>query len=162
MSEERIRRVTLDRFRNYQFIAEFDDVPGASPMVLDEARPLGDGNGPDPASLLGAAIGNCLASSLVFCLEKARVHVGDLAVHVSTTIDRNHRGRLRITGIDVDLRPEVPASEQARFERCEHLFEDFCIVTASVRDGIRINVAVNPGAHQDAANPDRHDSATPA
>ena len=53
---------------------------------------------------------------------------------------RNEAGRLRIEGIDVDLTPCFPANDAGRFERCKTLYEDFCIVTESVRRGISVNV----------------------
>jgi len=36
----------------------------------------------------------------------------------------------------------VDAADAGRLERCERLFEDFCIVTASIRQGIPVKVRV--------------------
>jgi hypothetical protein len=49
-------------------------VIGAPPLRIDEPPPLGEERGPDAAALLGAAVGDCVAASLVFCLRKARVN----------------------------------------------------------------------------------------
>jgi organic hydroperoxide reductase OsmC/OhrA len=55
---------------------------------------------------------------------------------------RNERGRLRIGGLRVRLAPEVTAEQRERMGRCLDLFQDFCLVTESVRDGIAVDVEV--------------------
>jgi hypothetical protein len=42
MSEERVHHVTVSLVRDYEFLANFDDVAAAPPMRLDEPPPLGD------------------------------------------------------------------------------------------------------------------------
>ena len=98
--------------------------------------------------MLAAAIGNCLAASFAFCLRKARVEPVDLTAAVVARVARNEQGRFRISGIKVELAPEVLESDRPRLERCERLFEDFCIVTESVRRGIPVDVKiVQPAVH---------------
>jgi organic hydroperoxide reductase OsmC/OhrA len=136
--------VTLSRQSGYAFAAQYD---GAwPPLTLDEPSPLGEGQGPNATRVLGAAIGHCLASSLLFCLGKARVPVLDLSVAVDGTIARNDEGRLRVTELRVTINPTVPGDQRDRMQRCLDLFEDFCTVSASVRTGIPIHVAVTPSA----------------
>lgn len=125
----------------YAFTVDFAEGEGP-PLVVDELPPLGEANGPNPARLLAAAVGSCLSASLLFCLRKSRVEVSQLRTTVSGTIVRNERGRLRIGGIRVRLAPEVSAEQRARMGRCLDLFQDFCIVTESVREGIAVDVAV--------------------
>jgi organic hydroperoxide reductase OsmC/OhrA len=146
MADERTHHVTLSRARDFEFIAEFSDAGKPVSMLLDEPPPLGGGHGPNAAELLGASVGNCLAASLTFCLKKIRVNPEGLTAEVTTHVGRNADGKLRITGIDVELSPEVAASDAARLDRCEQLFEDFCLVTQSVRCGIPVNVTVNEAA----------------
>ncbi len=124
----------------YRFTATFPDVAGAQPITLDEAAPLGTGAGPTPAGLLAAAIGGCLSASLTLCLNKAHLDPDAVNAHVTAHIARNAGGRLRIEGIDVDLTPCFAGAGEERFERCKALYEDFCIVTESVRRGIPVNV----------------------
>jgi uncharacterized OsmC-like protein len=134
--------VTLSRQNGYTFGARYDG--DWSALTLDEAPPLGEGQGPNASRILGAAVGHCLASSLLFCLGKARVPVGDLSVRVDGTTARNDEGRLRITELRVTITPTVAPGDQDRMQRCLGLFEDFCTVSASVRRGIPIHVNVTP------------------
>lgn len=125
----------------YAFKVEFADGEGP-PLVVDELPPLGEANGPNPARLLAAAIGSCLSSSLLFCLRKSRIEVTQLHTTVEGTIVRNERGRLRIKSLRVRLAPELAAEQRERMGRCLDLFQDFCLVTESVREGIAVDVAV--------------------
>ena len=142
MSEAREYHVDLRFARGYEFVATFRDGEGVPPIVFDEPPPLGEGAGPNAAAVLAAAIGNCLAASFAFCLRKARVEPVDLTAAVVARVARNEHGRFRISGIDVELAPEILESDRPRLDRCERLFEDFCIVTESVRRGIPVSVKI--------------------
>ena len=143
MTDERSYHTRLRLARDYQFVAEFPDLSATpAPLVLDEPAPLGSGRGPNAAAVLGAAIGDCLAASLAFCLHKSRVNLDHLEADVVTHVGRNERGKLRIVGVDVELTPDINDADAGRLERCERLFEEFCIVTESVRHGIPVNVTV--------------------
>jgi organic hydroperoxide reductase OsmC/OhrA len=126
---------------NYAFTVAFNDAD-VPPIIVDERPPLGEGNGPNPARLLAAAVGSCLSASLLFCLRKAHIEPDELRTTVEGTIVRNERGRLRIGGLRVRLAPEVTAEQRERMGRCLDLFQDFCLVTESVRDGIAVDVEV--------------------
>ena len=117
-------------------------------QTVDEPMPIGRGAGPNAARLLAAAVGNCLAASLLFCLEKARVPIDHLEAHVEGTFERDDRNRLRIAGLSVTLMPDLGVEEgpTPRFDRCLDIFEDFCVVTQSVRAGIDVEVRVERGA----------------
>jgi uncharacterized OsmC-like protein len=142
MAEERTHHAIVRLAHDYQFVAEFPDVPGAAPVLFDEPAPLGGDTAPNAAAVLGAAIGNCLAASLTFCLRRARMDVADMTAQVVTHVTKNERGRYRVTGIDVELTPTLGGATVPQFERCGALFEDFCIVTASVQHGIPVHVSL--------------------
>jgi uncharacterized OsmC-like protein len=151
MSEERTHHVTVRLARGYEFIADFEDIPGAPAMRFDEPEPLGSNGAPSAAAVLGAAVGNCLAASLAFCLRRARMDVQGLTAHVTTHVVRNERGRFRINGIDVELAPVVGAGASGRLDRCGELFEDFCTVTASVQHGIPVHVSLKAAENKNVA-----------
>src|SRR5690606_17686636 len=135
--------VTLDRDEAYRFTADFHQ-EGLPALVMDESPPLGEGAGPGAARVLAAAVGHCLSSSALYCLDRARVDVRGMRTTVRATLVRNARDRLRVGGLSVRLEPRVAAEDRERLHRCLELFEDFCVVTASVRRGIDVQVAVEP------------------
>lgn len=136
-------RTTITREDGFRFRVRFD-LDGAPDLLTDETPPLGKGTGPNPSRLLAAAIGNCLAASLLYCLERARVPVHGLEAVVGMTVGRSPEGRLRVTGVDVRLEPGVDAAHAARVPRCLDVFQSFCTVTESIRHGIDVKVAVQP------------------
>jgi organic hydroperoxide reductase OsmC/OhrA len=125
----------------YAFTVDFSGQDFA-PLTVDEPPPLGQARGPNPARLLAAAVGSCLSASLLFCLRKSHVDVAGLRTTVDVSLVRNERGRLRIGGIRVRLAPELAPEQRERIGRCLALFQDFCIVTESVREGIAVDVDV--------------------
>ncbi len=132
--------VHVELEEGYRFRVDFG--AGRGVLWMDEPTPLGDGSGPNAAAVLGAAVANCLSASLLFCLRKARVEVRSLGADVEVTSSRNERGRLRVSGVRVQLHPELVPGNEGRVERCLQLFEDFCVVTEAVRDGIEVDVTV--------------------
>ena len=140
---EKPSHTTLTREEGYRFRVRFDQA-GMSELVTDEPPPLGTGQGPDPSRLLAAAIGSCLAASLLFCLGRAHLAVRGLEAAVEMTIGRNDQGRLRVQGVSVRLTPTVTPEVKARMGRCIEMFESFCTVRESVRRGIDVRVSVEP------------------
>lgn len=133
--------IRLRRLDGFRFETDFG-VEGAPALVVDEPPPLGAGTGPNPARLLAAAVGDCLSASLLFCLGKARVEVAGVETTVTGSYTRNERKRLRIAGLDVAIRIDTPGTEPSKLGPCLAAFEDFCVVTASVRQGIPVGVRV--------------------
>ena len=134
--------VELEQQDGFEFLVHFnlDDVPD---LLVDEPEPLGHGRGPNPSRLLAASLANCLSASLLFCLQKSRVEGAKVRTTVSGQHVRNESKRLRIGDLDVKIHVQgVAAEDEARLERCLGLFEDFCVVTASVKEGIAVNVEV--------------------
>ena len=143
MADERApTRVRLELEEGYRFSVDLGEA--FEPIHMDEPPPIGDGSGPSPSAVLGAAVGNCLSASLLYCLRRAHLDVEGLVADVQVTPARDERGRLRIGSIAVHLQPALPAGSDGRMARCLELFEDFCVVTASVRSGIDVDVAVDP------------------
>jgi organic hydroperoxide reductase OsmC/OhrA len=138
------RSVSMVLERDYRFLVDFNE-DGVLPLLVDEPEPLGDGAGPGATRLLAAAVGNCLSASLLYCLRRARVDVEGMRTSVSASIERNENGRLRIHDMKVKIEPTVPEDQQSRMRRCLDLFEDFCVVTQSVREGLDVAVDVEVG-----------------
>jgi organic hydroperoxide reductase OsmC/OhrA len=140
--DEKEFTVTLTLGEGYQFDAAFDGEKMAN-LLFDEPPPLGEDEGPNAARVLGSAIGNCLSASLLHCLRRARVEVEGMRTEIRGRVARNERGRFRIAGIEARLMATIPPEDQARVDRCIQAFEDYCIVSGSVRQGIHIDVEVD-------------------
>lgn len=142
-------RVELRQQEDYRFTVRFDQA-GVPALTTDEPPPLGRDAGPNPPRLLGVAVANCLAASLLFALRKYGNEPGPLRAVASVSVKRNDQGRLRIPGIDVRLHLGVPWAALKHANRAIAQFEDFCVVTQSVRGGIPISVQVIDSLEQPA------------
>jgi organic hydroperoxide reductase OsmC/OhrA len=122
----------------YKFEIDFSEF---GKIESDETPPLGEGHGPNPSRLLAAAVGNCLAASLLFAIRKFHEEPGKLTVNVKATIGRE--GNFwRVTHIAATLQLGNSAEAIPHLQRALAQFEDFCIVTQSVRHGIAVEVTV--------------------
>jgi organic hydroperoxide reductase OsmC/OhrA len=142
MSESLAFDVELEQLSGYEFKVKFDNAVFAE-LLLDEPAPLGGDKGPNASRLIGAAVANCLSASLVFCLAaKFKQPLGPLKTKAHGTLVRNDKGRLRIGRIDVTIQMAEAGADVQHLERCLAQFEDFCVVTESVRRGIAVGVKV--------------------
>jgi len=142
MNESPSFTITVEQEQGYDFRVKFD-WPDNPDLLLDEPEPLGQRHGPNAARLVAAAVGNCLAASLVFCLRsKFKQNPGPLRASVTGQLARNDRGRYRIGGLSVRIELAEDASALQHLERCMAQFEDFCVVTESIRHGIPVDVEV--------------------
>jgi len=140
------KTVELTQLAKYRFEAHYPDPPGG-PLVLDEPSPTGGGAGLNPVQTLATAIGHCMSSTLVSTLERAHVEVAPIRTVVELEVGRNDRERLRVRRISVQiLTAPLHAEDQGRIDRCVSIFEDFCTVTGSVREGIAVESRVAPSA----------------
>ena len=144
MSEEKVFSVSMKREEGFVFKVDFG-IPDTINLIMDEPDPVGKNKGPNASKVLAAAMGNCLSASLMFCLQRARAEVGDIETNVEGLLMRNENGRWRISEVNVEISPEIDLDKfQSQYDRCMDLFEDFCIVSQSVEQGIPINVNVKP------------------
>lgn len=150
--EEQGFRVEMALSGGYEIEVDFG-VPGLDTFTVDEPPPLGGGQGPNPARLLGAAVGSCMSASLLYCLRRAHLDAPRLRTRVEGTLVRNERGRMRIGALRVTLVPGMEPQDAARAARCLELFEDFCIVGQSVQAGIPLEVHVEPAVLDETPEP---------
>ncbi|MDH5649586.1 MAG: OsmC family protein [Gammaproteobacteria bacterium] len=134
--------VELTHIQGYEFNVKFglENVPD---LLLDEPEPLGTQQGPNASRILAAAIANCLSASLIMCLNKARIASNGMKTVARTRLVRNEEKRLRVSKVDVEIELPATISNNGRMDRCFGLFEQFCIVTASVRQGIPVSVSIS-------------------
>lgn len=135
--------IDVEQSRAYEFVVRFDKEQFAE-LRLDEPPPLGGDTAPNAARVLAAAVGNCLSASLVFCAKKAGFALDGVKAHVTVEIARNEKRRLRIGKMRVHI--DAPGSSDPAIAGCLEAFEDFCIVTQSVRQGIDVEVEVGDPA----------------
>lgn len=131
-------KVDIRLIENYLFEIDFGDFGN---FMTDEPEPLGNGEGPNPARLLAASVANCLCASLLFAVRKFKEDPGTVTASVSGNMTRVNQ-RWRIERLDVAIQLGAKASDLPHLERALEQFEDFCVVTQSVRSGVPVAVTV--------------------
>ena len=139
--EERTFSVSLEKTGDYAFDVDFG-LEGVPRLRIDEPEPLGGGTGPNASEVLAAAVGDCLSSSLLFCLSKARVEVRGVKTNVEGRLARNEKGRWRVAELSVELALVAAEGSEAQLSRCADIFEDFCVVGKSIEQGIPLRISV--------------------
>ncbi|MBN8717537.1 OsmC family protein [Thermomonas sp.] len=134
-------RLVLEQEGAYAFKVSFEGTT-LEALHTDEPAPLGGGAGPNPSALLLAGVANCLSASLVFALRKFKNSPGPIRAEISARKERNAEGRWRIPRAEVTIRLADPAAQLEHFERVLAQFEQFCIVTQSVREGMQVDVKI--------------------
>lgn len=141
MTEETTFKIQLEQIQDFEFKVKFDwpDVPD---LLVDEPAPLGRNLGPNASRLVAAAVANCLTASLLFCMRKFKQSPGKLITTATGILARNEHGRLRIGEISVVINLAETENELTHFDRCLQQFEDYCVVTDSIRHGIPVHVQI--------------------
>ncbi len=144
MSDTQQFSFTLEQQEDFAFLIRFDkDIP---PLLADEPPPLGKDAGPNPSRLLAASVANCLSASLLFALRKFKNNPGQITTSVTAHMERNEAKRLRVGSVDVVIQFDSPADAMEHLDRVLEQFEDFCVVTQSVKSGFPVNVTVRDGS----------------
>jgi organic hydroperoxide reductase OsmC/OhrA len=100
--------------------------------------------GPNPSRMLGVAVLGCLSASFIFCLKKREFSLDNLKAEAEVTVARNNKGFWRVKKIDVNINTEINDPDiRKRADQCKKMFEQYCIVTQAVREGIDVEVNLN-------------------
>ena len=144
MSEGDEIRITIDLEDGYTFRVHFDGT-ALDDLRTDEPAPLGADHGPNPSRLLLTAVANCLSASLLFAMRKFKNAPGPIRTVVTGRAERNAEGRWRIPKAWVEINLAEHAGSHQHLERILQTFENFCVVTQSVRQGVEVEVTVKDG-----------------
>jgi uncharacterized OsmC-like protein len=144
MSDTNQFSFTLEQQDDFAFLIRFDK--GIPPLLADEPPPLGKEAGPNPSRLLAASVANCPSASLLFALRKFKNNPGQVTTSVTAHMERNEAKRLRVGSVDVVIQFDSPADSMEHLDRVLEQFEEFCVVTQSVRSGFPVNVTVRDGS----------------
>jgi uncharacterized OsmC-like protein len=140
-SEEMKTEVGLKLHKEMIFKCELGEMKVEDCYIDEEHQREADMWGPNPSRMLGMAVLGCLSASFIFCLKKKDFTIKDLDATATVTVGRNEKGFWRVKKIDVDIKPKIDTPEmRKRADRCKKFFEDYCIVTQAVREGINIEV----------------------
>lgn len=130
--------VSMKLLENYLFEVDFGEFGN---VMTDEPPPLGGGEGPNPSAMLAASVANCMSASLLFALRKYKDDPGEISATVEGTVERVEK-YMRVTALNVKIRLGRNKTDLPSLEKVMSQFENFCVVTQSVRHGVPVTVDV--------------------
>jgi uncharacterized OsmC-like protein len=144
MSEGMKPKVSITLEKEMIFRCNLGDMNVKDCYIDDTHKDEVDMLGPNPSRLLGLALLGCLSASFIFCLKKKNLTLDDLNATAELTIARNNKGFWRVKKVDVDINMEIsdPVTRK-RADQCKKMFEQYCVVTQAVREGINVEVNLN-------------------
>lgn len=141
MSELKKVNVGLSLEREMIFKCELGEMKVKDCYIDEEHDVEASMWGPNPSRMLGMAILGCLSASFIFCLKKKNLSLNDLNADAEVSIARNEKGFWRVKKIDVMIKMDIEDPEtRKRADQCKKMFEQYCIVTQAVREGIDVGV----------------------
>ena len=141
MSEETKTKVGIRLEKDMIFRCDMGEMALKDCYIDETNQEEADMWGPNLAKLLGMALLGCLSASFIFCLKKRKLSVDDLKAEAEVIIGRNEKGFMRVKKINVNITSKIDAlASRKRADQCRKMFENYCTVTAAVREGIEVNV----------------------
>lgn len=142
--KERTIKAKVNLERDMIFKCDLGEISLGDCLIDETNKNLSEMLGPNAAHLLAMAVLGCLSSSYVFCFSKRDFTVKNLEAEAIVTIFRNEKGFMRVKKIDVTINPKIDSPEmRKRAIQCQKMFEQYCTITASIREGIDVNVSVD-------------------
>jgi organic hydroperoxide reductase OsmC/OhrA len=145
MSEE-IKKVNVNITLEKEMIfkCELGDIKVEECYIDDTNKDEVNMLGPNPSRLVGLAVLGCLSSSFIFCLKKRDFTLDNLKAEAEVKIGRNEKGFWRVKKINVNIDVKIDDPEtRKRADQCRKMFEQYCLVTQAIREGIDVELKMN-------------------
>jgi len=144
MSNELKSRVGLHQEKEMIFKCDLGNLRMDNLYIDESNKKKNEKIGPSPIKLLGLSVLGCLAASFSFCLQKKDFSLSELEGKAEVTIARNEKTFWRVKKIDIELNPKIDTPEiRKRVDQCRDFFEQYCIISESLRTGFEVNVNLN-------------------
>ena len=146
MSDEMKTKVGLKLEENMIFKCDLGEMKVKDCYIDETHKEEVDMLGPNPSRMLGVAVLGCLSSSFIFCLKKKDFTLDNLKAEAEVTVARNDKGFWRVAKIDVNIDiDEMLDTVWQLFNKYfkPEMFEQYCLVTQAVREGIDVEVNLN-------------------
>ena len=141
LSDEKKIKVGLSLEEEMIFKCDLGQIKMQDLYIDEKNKREAEKIGPNPSRLLALAVLGCLAASFTFCMSKKDLKVGDLDGKAEVILKRSNKGFWRVKRINVTINPKIDDPiMRKRADQCRKMFEQYCIVTQSVRNGIEVNV----------------------
>ena len=135
--------ITLSYQGKQQFKASTRDF---KEIIIDEPESFhGDDQGPSPIEFFLIGTGSCIASSLIFCLNKNNIKFSNYEVVVEGKL--KHKGPnllLKLVKILIQIKFNIDDEKsRSKVDYCKSIFQSHCPLSDSIMHGIPIELEIN-------------------
>jgi len=137
-------KIELERLENGDLLIKFNSETMRDITVKKTGVPKGKVGG-EARQLLAASLAECMCSTFISLLDWTRLKYGKLRAVVTAFTEKDEKGRLCVSRIDVNINVEIPEDEESakRFKRAENLFKRGCLMSRSLERGIKVNYEIH-------------------
>jgi uncharacterized OsmC-like protein len=144
MSEEMKTKIRISLEQEMIFKCDLGSMKVKDCYIDETNKDEVDMLGPNPSRMVGLAILGCLSSSFIFCLKKKNLALDDLKAEAEVILARNEKGFWRVKKVEVNINTIINDPDaRKRAEQCKKMYENYCTITQSVRNGIDVDVNLN-------------------
>ncbi len=137
-------KVGLKQKEEMIFKCDFGNLKMGNLYIDEKNKKENEKIGTSPTKLLALSVLGCLAASFSFCLQKKKFSLSGLEAKAEVTISRNDKRFWRVKKIDVEMMPKIDTPEmRKRADQCRKFFEQYCIISESLRTGFEVSVNIN-------------------
>lgn len=136
-------KITLNYHGKQQFKA---NARHFKEVIIDEPESFhGDDQGPSPIEYFLIGTGSCIASSLIYCLNKHNVKFSNYKAIVEGKL--KHKGPkllLKLVKISIQIKFDLDNQiSKDKAEYCKSIFQSHCPLSDSIMHGVPIELQIN-------------------
>jgi organic hydroperoxide reductase OsmC/OhrA len=102
----------------------------------------GNGRSPCPDQLFLASLGGCLLTTFLHFAKRLQLEVQDVNIFVGGKIFLRKGVGYRIGLVEAKIRVMADTEDMELAEKCSELARDYCHITRSIEDAIRVDVSI--------------------
>jgi organic hydroperoxide reductase OsmC/OhrA len=94
-------------------------------------------------SFLAASAMYCMSGALYYMLRARGVDVNGISATSSVKMGKDDKGKSWVEGLNLDIHADIPDESRDVLDHCVNLLKDGCLVTRSLKKGIRVNHTIS-------------------
>lgn len=94
-------------------------------------------------SFLAASAMYCMSGALYYMLRARGVDVNGISATSSVKMGKDDKGKSWVEGLNLDIHADIPDESRDVLDHCVSLLKDGCLVTRSLKKGIRVNHTIS-------------------
>jgi organic hydroperoxide reductase OsmC/OhrA len=102
----------------------------------------GNGRSPCPDQLFLASLGGCLLTTFLHFAKRLQLEVQDINISVGGKVSLRKGVGYRVGPVEARMRVMADAEDVELVEKCSELARDYCHITRSIEDSVRVDVSI--------------------